>query len=56
MSTPVQSLFEVGRGFVNFRARADIPDFSLDQHGRMDRFQGFHGLLGLTDIFFEGQG
>jgi len=41
---------------VDFRAGSDVADFSLDEHGRIDGFEGFDGLPGLADIFFEGQG
>ena len=48
-------LQQVGGCFVYFRAGSDVSDFSLDQHGRIDRLQRFYRLLGLAHIFFKAR-
>ena len=46
-------LGQVRRGFVDFRASADVADLAFHQHIGIDCFERFHGLFGLADIFFE---
>src|SRR5579862_7765677 len=51
-----KTLCKVGSRVVYFGAASDVPDLTLDQHRRIDRFQRFYSLLGLANILFDGQG
>jgi len=44
-----------GRGIVDGRRGADEAEFGFDEDIGIDGFQGFDGLLGGFDIFFEGE-
>jgi hypothetical protein len=39
--------------FDNFGGRANIANFTFDEHFRPDRFQGLDRLPGLPDVLFE---
>ena len=50
-----QALGGVDDGLVDFRAGADVADFSFDEDGRVDCLESGDGFFGLADVLVDGQ-
>src|SRR5262249_7249922 len=50
-----QSTGQVRSSFVYFRTASDVTQLSLHKDGRIDSFEGFYRLFGLTQVLLERQ-